>query len=660
MQMKSAMVLVAAALLFWGWRTQLLPMAGAMALTVAASPFVRRRLELGKRELARLWDFTLVLIIGALIYNRQTMSISGAVITFIQWLPILLFPFIAAFFYSAHDRVPHSTFFFWWRGQQDSGEPGINLTYPYFGLCLLSASAGSARDGWFFPGAVLLMGGALAMNRPRRVRRTFALLAFVGVTVGGFLLQAKWRDFQSQIESTTMRWLAGYYPRQFEDQETHTSLGEVGKLKSSGRIVMAVRSVNGSSLPRLYRQVSFDYYRRGTWLSTRRQYWRVPENPPGMWELAPGNHVSGSVAISMSVPEGRILLPLPPGANRVHGLVSSRLERNRFGNLRVWDSPDPMECSVEYDVHRSGEPPPSPKDLDLQASEEPVLKEIIKEAGLDSIPAERAVEKLGEFFQEKFRYLPFVREPAGNPTDGGTLVASFLRDTRAGHCEYFATAGVLLLRKAGIPARYATGYAAFEPTHTKNEFLVRERHAHAWVLAYIDGRWRDFDPTPGNWNSAELRHASIFRPWADRWADLRFRWATAHWFPAMNLRSALYLVFPLTAILGLLSLKKRGRLRVKRQRPSLTQAYAWPGLDSEFFLIESRFEKKGLLRTSDETSATWLRRITSRLNVSRIADLMQLLSLHYRYRFDPLGLTGEEREQLATRARAWLAQQERT
>jgi hypothetical protein len=653
------MVLVAAALLFWGWRTQLLPVAGPMALAVAGSPFVRRRLALTDRELARLWDFTLVLIIGALIYNRQTLSISGAVITFIQWLPILLFPFAAAFFFSTHARVPQSTFFFWWRGKRDAGEP-VNITYPYFGLCLLSASAGSARDGWFFPATVLLIAGALGVNRPRRIKPALALLVFVCVTVGGFILQARWREFQTQIESTTMRWLAGYYPRQFEDQETHTSLGEVGKLKSSGRVIMSVRGQNGSSPPRLYRQVSFDFYRRGTWLSTRRQYWRVPENPPGIWELAPATHVSGSVAICGSVPEGRILLPLPTGANRIRGLAFSRLERNRFGNLRVWDSPDPAECNVEYDLHRSYEPPPTPKDLDVQASEEPVLKQITKEVGLNSISAERAVERLGEFFHEKFRYLPYVPEPGANPTDGGRLVEAFLRDTRAGHCEYFATAGVLVLRTAGIPARYVTGYAAIEPGGVKNEFLIRERHAHAWVLAYIDGRWRDFDPTPGGWNSAELRHSSIFRPFTDWWAAIRFRWATARWFSALNLRSALYLIFPLTAVFGLLLLKRRGKLRVKRQRSSLAQSYAWPGLDSEFFLIESWFQKEGLLRTSDETSAIWLRRIAVRPTVNGVADLMALLSLHYRYRFDPLGLTGEERGRLAANARAWLAHQNRS
>ena len=95
MQVKSAIVLVAAALLFWGWQTGLFLFAVPMAGFAAASTLTRRRLALTPRELARVWDVTLALVIGAVIYNRQTLSASGAVIAFLQWLPILLFPFVA-------------------------------------------------------------------------------------------------------------------------------------------------------------------------------------------------------------------------------------------------------------------------------------------------------------------------------------------------------------------------------------------------------------------------------------------------------------------------------------------------------------------------------------------------------------------------------------
>ena len=71
--------------------------------------------------------------------------------------------------------------------------------------------------------------------------------------------------------------------------------------------------------------------------------------------------------------------------------------------------------------------------------------------------------------------------------------------SRAGHCEYFATATVLLLREAGIPARYATGFSVQDFSRMENRSVVRERHAHAWVLAFVNGAWRDLDTTPSNW-----------------------------------------------------------------------------------------------------------------------------------------------------------------
>ncbi len=71
----------------------------------------------------------------------------------------------------------------------------------------------------------------------------------------------------------------------------------------------------------------------------------------------------------------------------------------------------------------------------------------------------------------------------------------FLFDSREGHCEFFASSMVLLLRTVGIPARLQAGYIGGE-REGDGAYLVRESNAHAWVLAYVEKRWRVFDPTP--------------------------------------------------------------------------------------------------------------------------------------------------------------------
>jgi transglutaminase-like putative cysteine protease len=71
----------------------------------------------------------------------------------------------------------------------------------------------------------------------------------------------------------------------------------------------------------------------------------------------------------------------------------------------------------------------------------------------------------------------------------------FLFDTRSGFCEHYASAFVVLLRSAGIPARVVTGYQGGAMNPQGNYMIVRQSDAHAWAEALIDGRWQRYDPT---------------------------------------------------------------------------------------------------------------------------------------------------------------------
>lgn len=75
---------------------------------------------------------------------------------------------------------------------------------------------------------------------------------------------------------------------------------------------------------------------------------------------------------------------------------------------------------------------------------------------------------------------------------------SFLDSRGGGHCEYFATALVLMLRLRGVPCRIATGFLVHEWDPETTGYVVRARDAHAWVevLDAGAGRWRTVDPTP--------------------------------------------------------------------------------------------------------------------------------------------------------------------
>lgn len=98
-------------------------------------------------------------------------------------------------------------------------------------------------------------------------------------------------------------------------------------------------------------------------------------------------------------------------------------------------------------------------------------------------------------------------------------VLYFLKVSRAGHCEFFATAAVLLLRNAGIPARYVTGFLCQEKSSAGDYYVVRTMHAHAWCEAYLKdrGEWviADFTPSGVLESFRQERSGSPFRAWLD-------------------------------------------------------------------------------------------------------------------------------------------------
>ena len=69
----------------------------------------------------------------------------------------------------------------------------------------------------------------------------------------------------------------------------------------------------------------------------------------------------------------------------------------------------------------------------------------------------------------------------------------FMFDERRGFCEHYASAFVLMLRAAGIPARVVTGYQG--GSTNRDYMIVRQSDAHAWTEALLNGRWQRFDPT---------------------------------------------------------------------------------------------------------------------------------------------------------------------
>jgi hypothetical protein len=105
-------------------------------------------------------------------------------------------------------------------------------------------------------------------------------------------------------------------------------------------------------------------------------------------------------------------------------------------------------------------------------------------------------------------------------------VEDFLFNRKRGHCEYFASALALMLRALEIPSRLVTGFKGADPLGTPGYYEVQQRHAHAWVEAYVDGRWMILDPTPADRDEIVRERASGAGFWKSARSSLTSLWAT--------------------------------------------------------------------------------------------------------------------------------------
>ena len=96
--------------------------------------------------------------------------------------------------------------------------------------------------------------------------------------------------------------------------------------------------------------------------------------------------------------------------------------------------------------------------------------------------------------------------------------------------------------------------------------------------------------------------------------------------------------------------RHRGKLRAGKDTRKAVEII-WPGLDSEFYRLESKLSARGLPRQPGEPLADWLERAVADPALTELrAPLRELLRLHYRHRFDPRGLSAAEREELKRKA----------
>jgi hypothetical protein len=555
-----------------------------------------------------------------------------------------------------------------WRRAKAAGLPvprerDVQIGYPYFVAALLASSVHPAGDNTFFWGLSSLLAWAMLALRPRRFHFTlWAATLGVALTLG-FFGQAGIGQLQSYLERLNPAWLQRFLQRNTDPSRSRTAIGQIGQLKLSGKIVIRLQPRAGNQAPDYLREASYRAYRSGTWFASgRRESFdgNIGEEFPNSrsWMLLPVRKSNSVAQIACSLPGGAGLLPLPTGSWRLENLAAYVLQKNELGSL-LCQGPGLVIFDAHFGPGDTLDSPPVRDDYTSVPPEEDLaLNQIAAELGLGDpeMPAREVMRRLQAFFSEKFAYSTYQEIPRGPRTNSLTPLGRFLLQNRTGHCEYFASATTLLLRKARIPARYAVGYYVHE--RSGGNYVVRLRDAHAWCLVWDEKiqQWVNFDTTPPTWITEESKMQSAFQWLEDAWTRFTFELAKFRWGQS-RVREWLFLLIVPGLLVLAYQIAFRRRRRQRRDPEAADANRVWPGLDSEFYRLEAALAARGFPRAPGEPLTDWLERATETVTLADLRpSLRQLLRLHYRHRFDPAGLSEAERNALRDEARACLQQ----
>jgi hypothetical protein len=672
--------LLGLALLFWGWQTQTWALAVPLALMVEAQPFIRSRWDLAEEDFRRIANICLLLLLGLIGYLIVIQQWETAVSRLLRWLPVVFFPILAAQLYSQQQQVSLWVFMplksLVAAAQREitgsaASTPGnqMDLRYPYFVLCGFAASAAVDRSPVFYLGMVALAAPLLWRLRSRRISPLLWILLFLLAIAVGMVGHQGLHQLHLALDEQAVAWLSRTYGADANPFQSNTAIGSVEDLKQSNRILMRVAVEDAQLPPERLRQATYNRYQDALWVAMGSTFepvvagddhtdWSlldaITQQPVVPEQFDPAD--VAALAITAPLANGQGLLKLPEGAFEVTDLPLLAMEQNQYRTVKVEGETNAITYRVQFVADLFLDSPPLEADLEVPTAEAPVLRQLVQELNLAEQSPAMAVDTVETFFRQNFDYsLHLTTEAEGNQT----AIAAFLQESRTGHCEYFATATTLLLRAAGIPARYAIGFAVHEFSPLEQQYIVRSRHAHAWALAYVEGQWQTVDTTPPTWMAIEAASAPLWGGITDlaSWGQFRLSRGLQHLRQSGILQYWWLVVIPLGAFLVWRQLqtdRQIKRVQVPKALPPAALPTV-PGQDSEFYRIEQILTEQGWSRQTSETFKQWLDRLEpSWHSDGSLAELKAILALHYRYRFDPSCDRPRQRDQLKLALQAWL------
>lgn len=635
------------ALLLWGQANGQLALALPCAALIEIAGSLPLRFEFDARQFERCADGSSIAFAAVALYQFNVHGLYG-IYAILALMPWCLVPLTLMQTASTTRSTPLAALVYSLRRAGSTAQ--LDLRLPLGLSALVAASAGELPREHYAAGIALLLAWLLWARRPRRRRAARWLVHVALATALTVVLQSAYLQLHLALGELAQDWFREMNLSPADAERASTAIGSLRQLKLSDRIFLRLRTTAPLRTPLLLTEATYGDFRFGTWSNPRAAPETVDALPSTQrWPLSKASGESSRYTIALRRARETGLVPLPAHASEIAGPTILDVQRLAGDGVSLEAPRGLLRYTVTSTAATDATRAPTAADRALPDEYRALMTRLAADAGVTAAAAHSApaaIAQLHAYFARHFSYA--LIQP--NAAPWRTPLGSFLTLTHRGHCEYFASATVLLLRAAGIPARYAVGYAVDEYSALEGAWLARARDAHAWALAWVDGRWQVVDTTPSRWAALEDARAPSWQAWFDTASWLGFQWRRlqAGDAPAME-RGLIGLAVALAAWLAW---RQRGRLR-HRRATEVESAAALTAADSPVAVLLERLARRGQLPRPGETTARFLRRQLP--TTAGTARLETLIALHYRARFGARALTAQERTALEHCVARYLA-----
>ena len=636
-----------ASLLLWAIASDQLLLVAPLAVALEAAALLSLRFDFERQQFERCADASSVIFAGVALYQFNVHALYGiyAILTLMPWC---LLPLTLMQVYSTQRLTPLAALVYSLRRAGTTAQLDLRLA---LGLsALLAASAGTLPRPTYAAAVALSVGWLLWMRRPYRHQQARWLGAIAIATLLALALQTGYLRLHLLLGELAQDWFREMNLSPADIERTSTAIGSMRQLKLSDRIYLRVHTSSPLKTPLLLTEATYSEFRFGGWSKRRTAPVTVDADPGARrWRLGAKPPEGPRYDIAMTRRREAGVVPLPANAAQLAGDNILDVQQVAGDALFVEAPVGLLSYSVTTaaDANRLAA---APAEADLTIPEEyrALISRVADEIGLpgraDASPR-AAVERVHAHFARHFRY-SLVQ---ASSVPWRAPLATFLTVSHRGHCEYFASATVLLLRAAGIPARYAVGYAVDEYSPLEGAWLARARDAHAWAVAWIDSEWQVIDNTPAQWAALEDAATPSWQAWFDVASWIAFQWRRLQAGEATSLRLALECTA--AALAGWLVWRQRRRLQRRRNAPPAAET-ATTTIEPSLALLLARLARRGSVPASGETTARFLRRQLP--PTCGDVHLDTLIALHYAARFGGRPLSAIERARLDASVAAYL------